>query len=233
MNKISPYEKLTGKKHDYSFLKSFGCLCYASTLQKDRHKFSPRAEPCIFLGYPSGIKGYKVLNIETCTVSVSRNVLFHETDFPFMKLESSSQPDSIFSKSILPLPVPVAIDSAIPVHVPLHSHASSSSALPSVPSSVPLDGGAVASGTTDTGLGRARPKRTDKAPTYLLDYHCSLISMDSSLNNHYVANIISSSSSEPLIHFHLFSPMITSPFLSKMLFLHVPLRQYLHLLSKP
>ena len=51
LNKISPYEKLTGKRPDYHFLRSFGCLCYVSTLDKDRHKFKLRDKTCIFLGY--------------------------------------------------------------------------------------------------------------------------------------------------------------------------------------
>ena len=48
--KKSPYEKLVCKQHVYSFLRSFGCLCYVSTLDKDRYKFTPRADPCVFLG---------------------------------------------------------------------------------------------------------------------------------------------------------------------------------------
>ena len=72
----SPYEKLTNKTPDYHSLKSFGCLCYCSTSPKGRHKFEPRARACIFLGYPSGYKGYKLLDIETHAVSVSRHVLF-------------------------------------------------------------------------------------------------------------------------------------------------------------
>lgn len=79
----SPFELLLGKKPDYSLLKAFGSLCYVSTLLKDRTKFSPRARPCVFLGYPLGYKGYKVLDLESHSVSISRNVVFHESDFPF------------------------------------------------------------------------------------------------------------------------------------------------------
>lgn len=94
-----------------------------SILPKDRHKFTPRAESCVFLGCPSGIKGYKVLNIDTQVVSVSRNVIFHGHDFPYKHVNTDSQLDNLFSKSILPLSNPIEIDSVIPVH----SHASTSS----------------------------------------------------------------------------------------------------------
>lgn len=35
----TPYEMLTKKLPEYTHLKNFGCLCYASTSSKQRHKF--------------------------------------------------------------------------------------------------------------------------------------------------------------------------------------------------
>lgn len=74
---------MLNKSPDYSLLRNFGCLCYVFTLQKDRNKFLPRDRPCAFLGYPSGFKGYKVLDLDTHSVSISRNVVFYEHVFPF------------------------------------------------------------------------------------------------------------------------------------------------------
>ena len=67
----TPYEMLTNKVLDYSHLKTFGCLCYASTSPKQRHKFQDRARACVFLGYPSGYKGYKLLDLENNNVLIS------------------------------------------------------------------------------------------------------------------------------------------------------------------
>lgn len=103
----SPFEKLLGKCPDYMLLRSFGCLCFASTKVKARNKFSSRAIPCVFLGYPSGFKGYKVLDLESHSVIISRNVVFKEQVFPFKTSNLLSKSVDMFPNTILPLSVPL------------------------------------------------------------------------------------------------------------------------------
>jgi hypothetical protein len=57
-------------------LRVFGCTAYAHV---DNGKLEPRAVKCIFLGYGSGVKAYKLWNPETKRILVSRNVIFNET----------------------------------------------------------------------------------------------------------------------------------------------------------
>lgn len=48
----TPYSRLYNSTHSFGNLRVYGCLCYISTIKLHRTKFSFRATPCIFLGYP-------------------------------------------------------------------------------------------------------------------------------------------------------------------------------------
>lgn len=58
----SPFELLYNRPSSLAHLKVFGCLCYA-TVVHPTHKFDPRATRCVFVGYPTGQKGYKLYEI--------------------------------------------------------------------------------------------------------------------------------------------------------------------------
>ena len=106
----SPFEVLNRKAPSYTHLKAFGCLCYASTLLSTKDKFSPRSRACVFLGYPPGVKGYKLLDLESNQIFLSRDVIVHEKIFPFSNGSTSGDLVDIFSHRVLPLYIP---DSAI------------------------------------------------------------------------------------------------------------------------
>ena len=99
LNNHTPFKHLWGRKPTYYHLRTFGYLCYASTLTRDCHKFSPRAAPAVFLGYPPGYKGYKLLDLTTNVIFVSCDVVFHEHIFPFHNTSQSTSIDDFFSNS--------------------------------------------------------------------------------------------------------------------------------------
>jgi len=53
----------------------------ASNPIRNHDKFAPRGIPCLFLGYPSHQKGYKLMNLLTKQYFVSRDVQLCEHIF--------------------------------------------------------------------------------------------------------------------------------------------------------
>jgi transposase InsO family protein len=85
----TPEEKWSGKPPNLSHLKVFGCAAYA---HQSIGKLEPRALKCVFLGYPEGVKGYRLWVKEKGGFKTmnSRDVIFQENIFPCLHNEKSS-----------------------------------------------------------------------------------------------------------------------------------------------
>ncbi|GJZ51468.1 retrotransposon protein, putative, ty1-copia subclass [Tanacetum coccineum] len=59
IEKKTPMEMWSGHPSDYEMLRIFGCVAY---LHDKQGKLEPRAIKCILLGYPEGVKGYRLYN---------------------------------------------------------------------------------------------------------------------------------------------------------------------------
>lgn len=89
LNNVSPYEVLFRKAPDHNELKAFGCLVMATPPGVMTYKLKPRVVPCVFVGYPAAKRGYKLLNLNSMTSMVSRDVQFHEHIFPLLNEAST------------------------------------------------------------------------------------------------------------------------------------------------
>uniref|UniRef100_A0A2N9FZI4 Integrase catalytic domain-containing protein n=1 Tax=Fagus sylvatica TaxID=28930 RepID=A0A2N9FZI4_FAGSY len=189
INNKSPYEALFKITPPYSHLKVFGSLCYAATLSHNRHKFAPRSRECLMLGYPFGTKGYRLLDLKTHQIFVSRDVIFHETIFPFhqhkpqpqfssnQSIQLPDMPSAVFPQpcvdAIFTMPPPVTLQ---PTPQPPHNP-QPTTYVPSIRIS----------------------QRTHKPPGYLQDYHCNHASFDPCSSSTMVPGT-TSSTSYPLSH---------------------------------
>ena len=166
----------------------FGCLAFASTLSAHCTKFKPQARACVFIGYPMGMKAYKLYDIQAKQVFISRDVIFHEHVFPFHTIHGSIRlydlfPDFVLPISAMDVPIPPISTASVADSSTLRATATSSSptttTTPSssslnVPPPVPPN---VSPTTTHTVPYTTRhSSRVHYPPSYLRDYHCNLLS---------------------------------------------------------
>ena len=78
INFSTPFELRHKRVADYSRLKVFGCAAYPLIPNENRTKLDPTSTKCQFLGYASGVKGYRLWDPVACKVIVSRDVSFDE-----------------------------------------------------------------------------------------------------------------------------------------------------------
>lgn len=81
LHNISFYTKLFDFAPDLDHLKVSGCLYFVRAILQTRTKFDERSISHVFIGYPSGIKGYRILDLVTMIIYVNRNVIFSWTTF--------------------------------------------------------------------------------------------------------------------------------------------------------
>lgn len=92
LNHKTPFELFFGISPVYSHLRVFGCLCFAVVPKPYRDKFHSRTVSCMFFGYSMTKKAFKLLNLTKHNVFFSRDVVFHESVFPY----SSPSPTCLF-----------------------------------------------------------------------------------------------------------------------------------------
>jgi transposase InsO family protein len=74
----TPFEVFHGYKPDVSHLRVFGCKAFAHIPKDERRKLDAKSIKCIFIGYCSDKKTYKLFDPSSHKLFASRDVVFHE-----------------------------------------------------------------------------------------------------------------------------------------------------------
>ncbi|GJU40764.1 retrovirus-related pol polyprotein from transposon TNT 1-94 [Tanacetum coccineum] len=78
LEKKTPMDLWSGHPANYEMLRIFGCVAYSHVNQG---KLKPRVIKCIFLGYPEGVKAYKLWRLDDVKpkIIIRRDVVFNES----------------------------------------------------------------------------------------------------------------------------------------------------------
>jgi hypothetical protein len=77
-NNTTPHEIWICKKPDVGHLRVFGSKCWYTIPKENIKKLDDRTSEAIMIGYPKNTKGYKLWDLKTQKVIISRDVLFKE-----------------------------------------------------------------------------------------------------------------------------------------------------------
>ena len=75
---MTPYEAWMGEKPNVEHLRIFECVVYAHVAKDERKKLDLKARKCVFLGYGTETKGYRLYDPKCANVFYSRDVVFNE-----------------------------------------------------------------------------------------------------------------------------------------------------------
>ena len=103
---VTPYVRWFAKPFPSHLYRVFGCLALAHVPSPVRtSKLSPRATPCIFVGYDCETFGYLLRPLSNLSHSVSTSdVVFHESIFPLSDSSSPFPPNIPIYSSRSPIP---------------------------------------------------------------------------------------------------------------------------------
>ncbi|CAO2193121.1 unnamed protein product [Urochloa humidicola] len=161
---MTPYEAWHGRKPAVGHFRVFGCLVYVKELNHVG-KLDDRSTPGVFIGYPEGVKGYRVLDPVTQRVRVARDVVFDEGRcWPWDKMADADSTSTYgdFTVDYVDFAGTGGVGSSPSTSVPHPVPRSSSSSSSTTPSLPPTP--AAAATTTPAATSSATPAASSSVP---------------------------------------------------------------------
>ena len=75
---MTPYEAWTGEKPKVDHIRIFGCQAFVHVPKDERKKLDSKSKKCIFMGYGTTTKGYRLYDPLKKKIVFSRDVIFNE-----------------------------------------------------------------------------------------------------------------------------------------------------------
>ena len=116
----TPYEAWTGRKPEVGHMRVFGCLAYALVTGKP-DKLDAKSKPCIFIGYSSEAKAYRLYDLARRAIIESRDVTFIEHQLGISKNVGEGGHDTPNRTVPSRRRFPEHSERRIPEHSPEHS----------------------------------------------------------------------------------------------------------------
>jgi hypothetical protein len=118
----TPYEMDNEKKPDLAHLRIFGSRCWARIPTELQTKFGPHSRHVIFMGYPEGVKGYRVRDAANGTFFTARDVVLDESLLPLMDSDDSDSDSNHSTNTVPDLTVltPDTLSTSSPSLSPVH-----------------------------------------------------------------------------------------------------------------
>lgn len=190
----SPFSIVFKTNPDLSSLRIFGLLCFVCTKKANRSKFDDKSRKCVFLGFPTDTKGYKVSDLKERQYLTLRDIIFCENKFPYIDDQDEETQE---------LSLSVADANLEPYELDLSSSITQSN-FQNITASI-LEDSLLADTTllpsenivSNSSYLRPQPRRTtrtSKVPSHLEGYDCPTLQQKTPLKHtspHLLSNVIS------------------------------------------
>ena len=114
----TPEEVWSGHPPNLDRLRVFGYVAYAHIRQD---KVEPRALKCMFMGYPEGVKAYRLWCLESGhrRIITSRDVVFNEAEMAFKKTDDVGRSAEVSNEELEQVEIPVEVEHVdAELHIP-------------------------------------------------------------------------------------------------------------------
>jgi hypothetical protein len=75
----TPYEAWSSLKPEVAHFRIFGSRAWARIPSEKRKALDPQSTECIFVGYPDGVKGYRLIDLSLDRLIIDHSVQFKES----------------------------------------------------------------------------------------------------------------------------------------------------------